>query len=88
MGYRFHLVGDFGELLRIEDNDYFTNYFILSEDGECLQRVNADKFKKEFLLYEDLRNNTWDKEFKKQYDVIKNYLKGVNYENNWRSKSI
>lgn len=82
MGYRFHLVGDFGELLRIEDNDYFTNYFILSEDGECLQRVNADKFKKEFLLYEDLRNNTWDKEFKKQYDVIKNYLKGVNYENN------
>lgn len=77
MGYRLNLIGDFGELLRIEDNDNFVNYFVLSEDGEYLRRVTLDEFKKEFLLYKNLRDNTWDKEFKKRYDVIKNYLKGV-----------
>lgn len=73
MKIRLSLMGDFGEILRIENGVYY----ILTEDGECLQRVSADKCKKYFLLYEDLYNNTWCKEFKKQYENIKEYLKEV-----------
>lgn len=60
------LMGSFGEVLRIEDD----KYYILSEDQECFQEVDFERFVKEYKKFENLYNTTWSKEFKEEYEAI------------------
>lgn len=62
-------------VLRIKDG----NYYILSEDQECMQRVDFNRFVEKVRLFKDLYEHTWSGEFKKEYEDILEYIRLENY---------
>ena len=65
------LMGDFGSVLMIEDN----NYYILNEDGSAMQKVDFKRFVEEVERFRNLYEFTWSKDFKREYEDILEYIK-------------
>lgn len=58
-------------VLMIRDN----KYYILSDDGECMQKVDFKRFKEEVERFRNLYEFTWSKDFKREYEDILEYIK-------------
>lgn len=67
------LMGNFGSVLMIEDN----NYYILNEDESAMQKVDFKRFVEEVERFRNLYEFTWSKDFKREYEDILEYIKEV-----------
>ena len=70
---RLSLMGSSAEILRIEDG----NYYITNEDWGCFQKVDLETFKKKVESLKKVCTTTWDKEMRKEYQEIVDYIKEI-----------